>query len=209
MVVRLRLRRRTWSGCAAWPSAATSGGGISTYWDTPAYQAPFNGNAKAGMPDVAALGAWIAVVVNGQVQPLFGTSASSPIFGGMVTLLNAYRGRVNTNATLQAPLRQVPDLLYTAMRAGRTTRAPFTDVVEGDNCAGEPVQPGWSNNYPVYSRSRCFAAVAGWDAASGLGTPLFTDLLTAALTWDPAALPSGNGTTTTPAPRVAGMAPRA
>jgi tripeptidyl-peptidase-1 len=161
------------------------------------------------MPDVAALGAWIAVVVNGQVQPLFGTSASSPIFGGMVTLLNAYRGRVNTNATLQAPLRQVPDLLYTAMRAGRTTRAPFTDVVEGDNCAGEPVQPGWSNNYPVYSRSRCFAAVAGWDAASGLGTPLFTDLLTAALTWDPAALPSGNGTTTTPAPRVAGMAPRA
>jgi tripeptidyl-peptidase-1 len=181
----------------------TSGGGISTYWDTPDFQAPFNSNAKLGVPDLATVGAWIMVVVNGQVQPLFGTSASSPIFGGMVTLLNAYRRRLNTNATLQAPLRQVPSLLYESMSRTSASVATFEDVIEGDNCAGEPVNPGLSNNYPVYSRNTCYAATLGWDAVSGLGTPNFYDLVTVMQSWNPAPLhlptsPAPGGTTPIP-----------
>ncbi len=44
-----------------------------------------------GYPDVSALGYQIPVVLNGQLWPIGGTSASGPIVAGLVSLLNEHR----------------------------------------------------------------------------------------------------------------------
>ena len=48
-------------------------------------------NQGRGTPDVAALGEGFNVIVGGHMEPVGGTSASSPTFAGLVSLLNEAR----------------------------------------------------------------------------------------------------------------------
>jgi len=83
----------------------SSGGGFSTYAPVPAWQkqavqqylnnpgitlppaSDFNRNNRA-FPDVAAQGWNVVIMLSGQWTGIGGTSASSPIFAGMLSLLN-------------------------------------------------------------------------------------------------------------------------
>lgn len=84
-----------------------SGGGFSDIFVAPDYQkaavsnylknyAPpygddiFNSSGR-GFPDIAALGDTLATVINGTVHGVGGTSASAPLFAGIVTVLNEER----------------------------------------------------------------------------------------------------------------------
>jgi len=111
-------------------------------------------------PDVSALGEGFQVYVRGAVQPVGGTSASSPTFAGYVSLLNEARFKAGK-----------PAMGFFNPFAYQNADA-FTDVTQGTNAIGRggglPLQYG-------------FAAAPGWDAATGLGTPLFDKLLAAAL----------------------------
>ena len=110
-------------------------------------------------PDVSALGQGYQVYSKQGVQPVGGTSASAPAFGGMISLIN--------DALIQAgkkPLGFLNPFLYANADA-------FTDVVKGTNAIGRGTGP------LPYG----FAAAPGWDAATGLGTPVFTKLLAAAM----------------------------
>ena len=110
-------------------------------------------------PDVSALGEGYQVYTKQGVQSVGGTSASSPAFAGMVSLIN--------DALLQAgkaPLGFLNPFLYKNADA-------FTDVTKGTNAIGRGTGP-----VPLG-----FAAAPGWDAATGLGTPVFSKLLAAAL----------------------------
>jgi len=110
-------------------------------------------------PDVSALGEGYQVVTDGDVQSVGGTSASAPAFAGLVALLN--------EARLQKGMKAMGFLnpfLYANPDA-------FTDVTLGTNAVGRgsgPIKYG-------------FNATKGWDPATGLGTPIFTKLLAAAL----------------------------
>ena len=117
---------------------------------------PAHGRAT---PDVSALGEGYQVYTKQGVQSVGGTSASSPAFAGMVSLIN--------DALLQAgkaPLGFLNPFLYKNADA-------FTDVTKGTNAIGRGTGP-----VPLG-----FAAAPGWDAATGLGTPVFSKLLAAAL----------------------------
>lgn len=148
-----------------------SGGGFSTVFTRPAWQAAavkkyfevaaaslppqsFYAANGRGYPDVSALGANFDVVVAGQWQLVSGTSAASPTFAGVVSLIVAER-----LAKGQSALGFLNPKLYQLGRVGY-------DVVEGasvdTNCLFQTL-PG-------------FPAVAGWDAVSGLGTPSYTYL---------------------------------
>lgn len=148
-----------------------SGGGFSTAFTRPAWQAAavkkyfevaaaslppqsFYAANGRGYPDVSALGANFDVVVAGQWQLVSGTSAASPTFAGVVSLIVAER-----LAKGQSALGFLNPKLYQLGRVGY-------DVVEGasvdTNCLFQTL-PG-------------FPAVAGWDAVSGLGTPSYTYL---------------------------------
>ena len=89
----------------------TTGGGFSTFYATPSWQqdavdgyfnslpagtAPSNGYNRngRGYPDISMIGVAYQTVIQGQMANLFGTSASAPVFAGMVSLLNAARAKL-------------------------------------------------------------------------------------------------------------------
>ena len=146
-------------------AADLSAGGFSNIFSTPACQAPavygyltalgstyqgrFNRNGRA-YPDVAAQGVAYDVVVGGKGYAVDGTSASSPAFASVISLLNdrlIARGR--------RPLGFLNPFLYTV---GVTA---LNDVASGSN-------PGCSTSG--------FPAMHGWDPVTGLGMPNFQKL---------------------------------
>jgi subtilase family serine protease len=143
---------------AEWQSAA-----VAKYLTTvdpstlpPADSFPAMGRAT---PDVSALGEGYQVFVNGKAESVGGTSASSPAFASMVSLLN--EARLNAGKPAMGFLNP---FLYKNADA-------FTDVVKGSNKFGR----GGDTLPYGYNCS------AGWDPATGLGTPKFDKLLAAAM----------------------------
>jgi len=164
---------------AATRVAAFSSGGFSNRWARPAYQraavAGYLANARAALvpyvahgrlpadlfnasgrafPDVAAAGEDFAIVYDGDVGYVSGTSCSAPTFAGVVALLNDARLSAG-----KPPLGFLNPFVY-------KFRAAFDDVLTGNN--GKCDTSG-------------FHALQGWDPASGFGTPAFQTLLDAAL----------------------------
>ncbi|KAE9294139.1 hypothetical protein PF008_g24629 [Phytophthora fragariae] len=150
----------------------TSGGGFSNIYPMPEYQRTaverylatrnipttsvfFNSSGRA-YPDVATLGAGYLVIMNGRLTSVSGTSASTPVFGAMVTLWND--ARLNAG---KSPLGFINPLLY---YLAETHVDAFHDVVVGNNGAPR------SGSTPCKDS---FTASAGWDAVSGVGTPNF------------------------------------
>ncbi|KAI1348314.1 tripeptidyl-peptidase [Xylaria sp. FL0043] len=123
------------------------------------YSAYFNASNR-GFPDVAAQGASFAVVDKGRNALLSGTSASAPVFSGVVALLNAARKSQGL-----APLGFLNPFLY-------SNAAAFTDITGGYGS-------GCSGNSAFRNGAR-WNATSGWDPVTGLGTPLFDKLLAAA-----------------------------
>jgi len=148
-------------------STSFSGGGFSYNWEAPSYQKSaistyfstvsklpkdkYNHTGR-GTPDVSFLGEGFNVINGGQlVQPLVaGTSCSTPSFAGMVTLLNNIRLEQGKTLGFLNPL------LYANAGA-------LNDITQGSNdLKGDG--NGWQ-------------AAAGWDPATGLGTPDFAKLV--------------------------------
>jgi subtilase family serine protease len=139
------------------------GGGFSTIYRRPGYQAPVQGNNKQrGVPDVAYNGdvrggvvaAW-SVLFPANVVAFFifgGTSAGSPQWAGIVALADQKGGH---------RLGAINKTLY---HIGKSDGygAAFHDITSGNNS---------------FEGVAGFDAVAGWDAATGLGTPDVANLI--------------------------------
>jgi tripeptidyl-peptidase-1 len=152
----------------------TSGGGFSDVFSRPSYQnshvsayfkaAPiaaksgYNANGRA-YPDVSVMGYNYVLAIGGQFTLESGTSASAPVFAGMITLINDAR-----LAKGKAPLGFLNQALYSL------ESSVFNDIVTGNNkcTAGACCSEG-------------FYAAKGWDPVTGLGTPNFTNLKQALL----------------------------
>ena len=154
---------------AACETVIYSGGGFSNVFPMPAYQANalafyfqhhtpdkynstiYNDSQTArGFPDVSANGANYVIGVDGTLGLVYGTSASSPVFGAVVTQLN--------NARLAAGKSAIGFLNPTLY----AFPAALNDITLGDNqgCG-----------------TQGFRAVKGWDPLTGLGTPNYPKLL--------------------------------
>lgn len=171
-------------GGSDWPNGPTApvawsagGSGFSWRFPMPAYQQSVvlnylqqqkmnlpPSNAYAGQnrayPDVAALANNVPIVENGQLQETGGTSASTPSFAGIISLINDQR----LNQGLPT-LGLVNPRLY-QIAAAHPGEA-FYDITQGNsacNSGGSCCNTG-------------FPAATGWDAVSGLGTPLFPGLI--------------------------------
>jgi len=148
-----------------------SGGGFSYDYDMPSYQSsavnsylaksPLIGSLKyakngRASPDVSLLGEQFTVV-EGSDQTILvgGTSASTPSWGAIISLLNEECLSASGGSKT---LGFVNPLFYQNADA-------FNDVTKGSNAVGENAASGWS-------------CTAGWDAATGLGTPKFATLQT-------------------------------
>lgn len=113
-----------------------------------------------GTPDVAALGEGYQVLVTGQQQSMDGTSASTPTFAAMVSLLNEAR-----LAKGMSSMGYLNPWLY-------QNEHMFNDVEEGTNDI-----LGGTIGGVMYG----YNCTKGWDPVTGLGTPDFHRMLDAAL----------------------------
>jgi tripeptidyl-peptidase-1 len=159
----------------------TTGGGFSVFFPRPSYQdaaikqylttAPnlppssMYNTAGRGYPDVALLGHNYQVVIGGGTYTVSGTSASSPVFAGFVTLINNYRASIG-----KGPVGFINPALY---QFAAQKKPVFNDITVGENncCAGSP----GSQVCCQYG----FNATAGWDPLTGLGSVRFPQLLQA------------------------------
>ena len=99
------------------------------------------------------LGAAYVIYANGKLKTLCGTSASAPVFAGMVSLVNAAR-----QAAGKSPLGWLNPALY-------AFSSKFVhDITSGNNkCdSGTPYSP--------YCCAQGFYAAPGWDPVTGLGS---------------------------------------
>lgn len=143
-----------------------SGGGASTYFPKPAWQAgPGVPNDYArDVPDVSFSASGnhdpYAVVNANGLRATGGTSASSPSFAGVVALLNQY---VVSKGIQPAPgLGNINPELY---RLAQTATNVFHDITVGNN-----VVPCASGSLNCVTGSFGFNAGPGYDQATGLGS---------------------------------------
>jgi kumamolisin len=127
-----------------------TGGGVSTVFALPTWQAnanvpaPAGGSGGRGVPDVAGDASpetGYNIQVDGQQTVVGGTSAVAPLWAGLIALINQQNG---------SPLGFFNPALYQSGGSG------FHDITSGNN--GD------------------FSAGPGWDACTGLGSPNGTQL---------------------------------
>jgi subtilase family serine protease len=143
-------------GEMAWnDNTEASGGGYSSLFPRPAYQgglAP--ARATRGVPDVAANAdpatAMALEYGDGELRPNQGTSASAPLWAGVIALADQQAGR---------HLGFVTPALY-AIARGPAYHQAFHDVITGDNSVLTPTE--------VFTG---YDAGPGWDPVTGLGSP--------------------------------------
>ncbi|KAF8158780.1 family S53 protease-like protein [Mycena galopus ATCC 62051] len=151
-----------------------TGGGFSNVFPTAFYQkAAVSGFLKTiptdfagtfnqtgrGYPDVSTQG-WNFDIVNGGNGTLVGgTSCSSPTFAAIIALIND-----RLVAAHKPVLGFLNPFIYSKASSA------FTDITSGHN-----------SGFVCPASSVAFDAAVGWDPLTGFGTPIFRDLLAAAL----------------------------
>jgi len=108
-------------------------------------------------PDVSSFSENVIIIVDGGETFVGGTSCASPIFSGIVSLLNDARQQVG-----KPTLGFLNPFIYKNAKA-------FTDITEGINEAS------------CCNSGEGFSCSVGWDPVTGVGVPNFPKLLVAAL----------------------------
>lgn len=160
------------------PGVSFSSGGFSRYFPRPDWQknvvpkyiTALNGHLDGyydkngrGIPDISAVATSFQCVVNGFTQSIGGTSASAPLFAGLIALVNDARLRKG-----KPSLGFINDKLYD----------PKVIAVLQDTTSGTSQGCSFSSG-----RQSGWPAKQGWDAITGLGVPSdfqkFLDVLVA------------------------------
>ncbi|KAF9495245.1 hypothetical protein BDN71DRAFT_1506993 [Pleurotus eryngii] len=183
-----------------------SGGGFSNHFAMPDYQKDHVNNylenfppshpddiwnstgVARAFPDIAANGANFVAAVNGQFILVYGTSASTPVIGALITLINDARlaaGKKTVgfiNPTVSPHFHRTFYDSVVRMRA--FARASMWDTGPNEPEESEIYSPDFSdafNDIVAGNNSGCgssgFNATSGWDPVTGLGTPRFEKLL--------------------------------
>jgi len=141
---------RAWSG---------SGGGVSKFFSEPAFQQGMPVSVQSelaghrGIPDIAGDAnpfTGMAFYINGQWAQTGGTSASTPLWAGIIAVANQMAGH---------PLGFINPGIY-KVAVSQHAQKDFRDITSGSNrvTAGN-------------IRIQGFQAVADWDAVTGWGAP--------------------------------------
>ena len=163
--LRADLRSGAYHSESVWNDPANSGvggGGFSTIYARPSFQNGLEGvGSMRGVPDVAysaalngaVIVAWGSSGSPGEFWIFYGTSAGTPQWAAIVAIADQTAGQ---------PLGNVNPALYELGAGNMKHVAAFHDITTGNNAF--PPVAGYS-------------ARRGWDAASGLGSPIANNLV--------------------------------
>ncbi len=155
-----------WNDTAALSSLSASGGGVSTLFETPAWQNGSTFNPKGrNVPDVAFSASPVhdgyIVVSGGQGYSAGGTSLAAPVFASIV----ARAGQKLENLSGMNGLGNINSSIYATQALQGPNSVIFHDIISGNNvvpCAeGSPDCIGGSLGYQ---------AGPGYDLVTGLGS---------------------------------------
>ncbi|KAE9388974.1 family S53 protease-like protein [Gymnopus androsaceus JB14] len=144
-----------------------TGGGFSNFFPLLAsflktipsdFAGTFNKSGRA-YPDASVQGWNFEIVSGGEVGLVGGTSASSPTFAAIIALIND-----RLIAAGKPVLGFLNPFIYS------TASTAFTDITIGHN-----------SGFVCPASSVAFDAAVGWDALTGFGTPIFSEILAAAM----------------------------
>lgn len=160
----------------------STGGGFSNVFPRPEYQtgqvqsymdqhipanyqttSGFNASGR-GYPDIAAFSTQFPTFVDGFQLPIGGTSAATPTWAAVIALLNDYEAFHN-----RPHLGFLNPWLYSLNGTG------LKDIVKGGNNVGDCLlSQGCS-----LGQALGYDVTPGWDPATGLGSPMFRNLVKA------------------------------
>jgi hypothetical protein len=155
--------RGSWISESTWGG---SGGGITTHYAIPSYQSGMDMTTNHGstsqrnFPDVSMLADTVIFwyLKNGQSGTVGGTSAAAPLWAGFMALVNqqaAQNGR--------GPIGNLNSIIYGIGRTNSSYPSLLHDITAG-------------NNFNTASPTN-FPAVAGYDLATGWGSPGGSNLI--------------------------------
>ena len=161
-----------WNDTSAGGSLAAAGGGVSTYFSRPIWQSGpgVPNDSFRHLPDLSIASSadhdGYLVRSNGAFQIFGGTSIAAPTMAGIVALLNQYLaaggaqqlGVGNINPTLYRMAQHVSGV--------PAADQPFHDVTVGNNTV-----PCVTGTPDCANGELGYSAGAGYDQASGLGSP--------------------------------------
>mmetsp|Transcript_135285 Transcript_135285/g.201196 ORF Transcript_135285/g.201196 Transcript_135285/m.201196 type:complete len:558 (+) Transcript_135285:16-1689(+) len=152
-----------------------SSGGFSNYFARPSFQdtavnaflaqsdlppSSYYNSSGRGFPDISTIGTGFVVYTKGVHNPVGGTSAATPTFGSILSMINS-----NRIAAGQPVLGYALPFIY---QAWSENDEAFLDITESqlqdEGCCGGR-----------------FDTVPGWDPYTGLGTPNYSVLLELAM----------------------------
>jgi subtilase family serine protease len=141
------------------PSHGASGGGISEMWAAPAYQQTYLG-ATGGrlVPDVAAdadASTGYTVFYGDSWTAFGGTSAGAPLWAAIMAL---------TNASCSTPIGFANPAIYHAF-------SPQDPATVGYDVVADPNSSTPNDNDYTQTRGGQYPVTAGYDLATGLGSP--------------------------------------
>jgi tripeptidyl-peptidase-1 len=154
----------------------SSGGGFSTYYAQPEWQAAavsqyfsnlslqpavgYNAGGR-GFPDVSLVGVNYQVVIDGTVRSIYGTSCTAPVFAAFISLINSNRIQQGKSA-----VGFINPTLYSA------DQSLFNDITSGNNqcCVSFVATDALCCNSG-------FVSSTGWDPVTGWGSIKFPNLL--------------------------------
>jgi uncharacterized protein (TIGR03437 family) len=177
------IPEQVWNTIAEQSSLWAGGGGSSISFPKPSWQvAPgVPDDGARDVPDISLAASPYSgynIISGGKSYVVGGTSGAAPAFAGIVALLNQYLMKIG--AIGQSRLGNINPGLYAAATSNPSA---FHDIAAGDNkvicVAGSP---------DCVDGTFGFTAGAGYDAASGLGSPDANNLVAA---WA-ASVPSGS-----------------
>jgi subtilase family serine protease len=151
---------------------AATGGGYSKVYSEPSYQeGTIHGGKQRAVPDVAYNGA----ILHGVLVRLFGhwylfggTSCGSPQWAAILAITDQVAGH---------DLGSINEGLYHIGQAQQHYATGFHDVLSGNNSVTETD----TSNNPVFVQG--FDSSEGWDATTGLGSPIVDQLVPELITW--------------------------
>jgi hypothetical protein len=160
------IPEKAWNDTAAGDGLAATGGGASIVFSKPGWQigtgVPNDG--ARDVPDIAFAAANdhdpYLVYSKGEFWAVGGTSASTPIFSGIMALLNQYL--VQNGVLSQPGLGNINPTLY---RMAQTTSGVFHDITVGNN-----IVPCTSGSPDCVGGQLGYNAGVGYDQTTGLGS---------------------------------------